>query len=97
MNYIIKNEKKFVKICSDTFNEELTLVNDNFRIIILVDKLFINRCDLVFLDKFEKMALSFDKLLDKNLKRISMNLLDEIQLKSTIKKYKNINYQLRDL
>ena len=48
MNYIIKNDKKFIKICLEDLNEQLTQVNENFRIIILVDRTFVNRCDLSF-------------------------------------------------
>ena len=97
MNYIIKNDKKFIKICLEDLNEQLTQVNENFRIIILVDRTFVNRCDLSFLNRFEKMNLSFDKLLDSNLKKISQNLIDEIRFKSSIRKYNNINYSLSDL
>ena len=43
------------------------------------------------------MNLSFDKLLDSNLKKKSQNLIDEIRFKSTIRKYNNINYSLSDL
>ena len=96
-NYIIKDDKKFVRICLENFNEQLTLVNEKFRIIILVDKKFVGECDLAFLNRLEKIILSFDKLLDNDLKRISGNLLDEIKLKKTINKYKKINYSLKDL
>ena len=68
MNYIIKDEKKFVRICLENFNEQLTLVDNNFRIIIFVDKKFVNQCELALLNRFEKIILSFDKLLDNNLK-----------------------------
>ena len=97
MNYIIKEDKKFVRVCLDNFNEQLTLVNEKFRVIILVDRRFVNCCDLAFLNRFEKMTLSFDKLLDNDLKKISQNLIDEIKLINIIRKYKNINYSLRDL
>ena len=96
-NYIIKDEKKFVRICLENFNEQLTEVNDKFRIIILVDRRFVNKCDFAFLSRDEKMILSFDKLLDNNLKNISKNLIEEIKLKKTIDRYKNINYSLKEL
>ena len=97
MNYIIKNNKKLVRICLENFNEQLTEVNEKFRIIILVDKNFVNKCNLAFLNRLEKMNVSFDKLLDNKLKLISSNLLEEIKLKTAIHKYKNINYSLKDL
>ena len=96
MNYIIKDEKKFARICLENFNTQLTLVNDNFRIIILVDKKFINKCDLAFLNRLEKTILSFDKLVDNQLKLIAKNLIDEIKLINAVDKYK-INYSLKDL
>ena len=97
MNYIIKDEKKFVRICLENFNEQLTLVDNNFRIIIFVDKKFVNQCELALLNRFEKIILSFDKLLDNNLKRISTNFMNELKLRELLKKYRNINFSIRDL
>ena len=97
MNYIMKDEKKFVRICLENFNEQLTLVDNNFRIIIFVDKKFVNQCELALLNRFEKIILSFDKLLDNNLKRISTNFMNELKLRELLKKYRNINFSIRDL
>ena len=97
MNYIIKDDKKLVRIFLDDFDEQLALVNESLRVIIFVDKNFVNKSDLVFLNRFEKMILSFDKLLDNELKKISQYLMNEINLSSIIRKYKNINYSLGDL
>ena len=97
MNYIIKNGKKIVRICLENFNEQQTVISEKFRIIILVDKRFVSKCNLAFLNRLEKMILSFDKLLDNDLKRISSQLIDEIKLKRSIEKYKKINYSLKDL
>ena len=96
-NYIIKNNKNLVRICLENFNEQLTEVNKKFRVIILEDKKYVDECNLAFLNRLEKLNLSFDKLLDNDLKRISRNLLDEIKLKISINKYKDINYSLKDL
>ena len=38
MNYIIKDDKKLIRICLDHLNEQLIQVNKNFRVIILVDR-----------------------------------------------------------
>ena len=97
MNYIVKDDKNFIRICLENFAEQLTLVNQRFRVIILVDKNFVNKCDLAFLNRLEKMVLSFEKLLANDLKNISKNIIDEIKLKVAIKKYKDINYNLKDL
>ena len=98
MNYIIKDGKKYAKIYLDHLNEKLSLVNDNFRIIILAENTFINNIDLSFLNRFEKISFSFDKLLDNNLKRIASNLIEEINLNYVFNKFRNnINYSLEDL
>ena len=97
MNYIIKDESKYVRICLENFNEQLTKINDKFRIIILVDKNFVKKCDLAFLNRLEKLILTFDNLLDSDSKNISKNLINEINLKKIIGKYENINYSLEDL
>ena len=98
MNYIIKDEKKYARIClEDKFNEQLTEVNDKLRIIVLADKIFVEKVNLAFLNRFEKMVLSFDKLLDNELKALSRNLIDKMNFKKTLKKYEDINYSLKDL
>ena len=98
MNYIIKDEKKFARIClEDKFSEQLTEVNDKLRIIILVDKKFVKKVNLAFLNRFEKMILSFDKLLENDLKILSNNLIGEMNLEKSISNYPNINYELKDL
>ena len=96
-NFQIINGKKFARISLDNFDEQLTEVNDGFRIIILVDKRFVNKCDLAFLNRLEKMILSFDELLDNNLKAISRKFISDINIKNTIKKYDNINYSINEL
>ena len=97
MNYIIKDENKYVRICLENFNEQLTKIDEKFRIIILVDKNFVKKCDLAFLNRLEKLILTFDNLLNNNLKNISRNLIEEINFKKYIDKYKKINYSLEDL
>ena len=52
MNYIIKDEEKFVRICFDSFSKYLTPVKDSFRIVILLDKKSINEIDFAFLNRF---------------------------------------------
>ena len=97
MKYEVINDNKYIRVCLDNYNEQLTLVNDKFRIIILIDENSWKQFDINFLYKFEKMHLSFDKLLDNQLKIISKNLIEEINLTNTINKYNKINYSLMDL
>ena len=65
MNYKVIDDQKFVRICLENFGEQLTPVNDNFKIIVLVDKKFVNKVDMAFLNRLEKMQISFKDLLDK--------------------------------
>ena len=96
-NYIIKDEKKFVRICLENANEQLTLVHDRFKIIILFDKRYIDQCELALLNRLEKMNLSFGILLDNKLKKISDNIIKELRFRNIIEKYKNVNFSLKDL
>ena len=68
--------------------------------IILMDKKFKNRVDFTFLNRFEKMKLTFDILLDNKQKYIANRILEEINFKHNIEKYQyqnNINFSLKDL
>ena len=96
MNYTIIDEQKYSRICLDNFNEQLTLVNNSFRIIILVDRKFLDEVDMAFLNRLEKMKITFDKLLNEKQKTLMENIIDEIQFKNSIEQ-KNINYKLKDL
>ena len=98
MNYKIVDEKKFASICLDNFSQVLTPVNDSFRIITLVDRKFVNSVDIAFLNRLEKMEISFIDLLNNNQKRLIMKILNEIRMKEVIKKAQsNINYDLNHL
>jgi MoxR-like ATPase len=96
MNYIMKDEEKCVRICFDSFSESLTPVKDNFRIIILVDRKFINDIDFAFLNRLEKMKISFEKLLDDKQKAFAKKIIEEIDFRKHIINNK-INYELEDL
>ena len=98
MNYIIKDEQKLARICLDNFSVQLTPVKDAFRIIILVERQFINEIDISFLNRFEKMKIIFDKLIVSEHTNLARNIIEEINLKYNIDKYqKRINYALKDL
>jgi len=98
MNYKIIDEKKYVRICLDNFSEDLTPVNDAFRVIILVDKRFVNSVDMAFLNRLEKMQINFRDLLDDGQKKLIKTIMQNIRLKDEIKKRQpNINYDLNNL
>ena len=48
-NFQLVNGKNFARISLDNFDEQLTEVNNGFRIIILMEKRYVNRCNLAFL------------------------------------------------
>jgi hypothetical protein len=98
MNYIIKDEQKFARIYLDNFSEQLTPVSDSFKIIVLVDKKFVDKIDMAFLNRFEKMHINFRDLLEDAQKQLTKNIKEEIRLKEEIKKARNeFNYDLNYL
>ena len=95
MSYKIIDEQKFVRICLENLSEQDTPVNDSLRIIILVDRQFINSVDIAFLNRLEKMQINFKDLLDEE-KSISVkNIIKEIALNDLNKK--KLNYDLDNL
>ena len=69
------NSNKFAKISFEN-KQSLLYVNDNFKIIILVEKDYINYEDKPFLNRFEKHILLIDNLLDSNLLKIVNNIYE---------------------
>jgi hypothetical protein len=49
------------------------------------------------LNRFEKLIVSLDNLLDNKLKNMAENLIDDFNLKNIVRECKNINYSLKDL
>ena len=96
MNYKIIDEQKYVRICLENFIEQDTCVSDSFRIIILVDKKFIDSVDMAFLNRLEKMNINFRDLLNNEQKLAIKDILKKIELKETVKQ-KQINYDLKKL
>ena len=98
MNYKVIDDQKFVRICIDNFNEQLTPVNDTFKIIVLVDSKFVNKTDMAFLNRLEKMQISFKDLLDNEQNELIKNIQGEIGLKESInREKKKFNYNLNNL
>ena len=104
MNYKIIDDQKFVRICLENFSEQLTPVSESFKIIVLVDKKFVNKIDMAFLNRLEKMQINFQDLLDKGkegnkaLKELIETIDREIGLKEIIKSQKSrFNYDIKNL
>ena len=93
MNYKIIDERKYVRICLENFSEQDTPVSDTFRIIILVDKTFIDNIDMAFLNRLEKMQINFSDLLDNEQKTFINNLFKKIKLEETVKRNQS-NYDI---
>ena len=93
MNYKIIDERKYVRICMENFSEQDTPVSDTFRIIILVDKTFIDNIDMAFLNRLEKMQINFSDLLDNEQKTFINNLFKKIKLEETVKRNQS-NYDI---
>jgi hypothetical protein len=69
-----EGSKKKVRIAlGNSFNPDL-IVNDKFKIIIIVDPEEIEKQDPPFLNRFEKHIISFDYLLNDKLKMIASNI-----------------------
>ena len=92
-NFIIKDDKKYARICQGNFTDQLTYIHDKFRIIIMIDKNFIDKQESPFLNRFEKAIVKFE-----GLKVSSKSLLQELKLKETIEYINiNINYNIKNL
>jgi hypothetical protein len=85
MNYKVIDDQKFVRICLENFSEQLTPVSDSFKIIVLADKKFINRIDMAFLNRLEKMQIHFSELLDITQKDLIRKIEEETRLEEEIK------------
>ena len=98
MNYIVIDDQKFVRICLDNFNEQLTPVNESFKIIVLVHEKFVNKVDLAFLNRLEKMKINFEDLLEEKQKQIIQKIMENIKLNEQIlEEEKKFNYNISNL
>ena len=73
-NFIIKDDKKYCRICQGNFTEQMTYIHDKFRIIIMIDKNYIDKQESPFLSRFEK-SFSFISLFPIRYIQSSMYLL----------------------
>ena len=96
-NYIINNGEKYARIYFDKFNECLIPINDFFKIILLVDRRFMNIIDYPFLHRFEKVKINFEQIINNEQKTLANKIIREIGFKEFIKSYNIINFNLEDL
>ena len=91
-DYQIIGGKKYCKIKLNNFNDEYTFeCNDNLKFIILVDKRVTDYYVLSFLNRFEKMIINFDDLLDNKINSIADKIIEKMGLKKNILENKNLS------
>ena len=101
MNYLIKDGKSYARICHGNYSDQLALINKKFRIVIMVDKKYIDKLESPFLNRFEKILIKFNELLNDSQKKFTEELLkgdfnfrDKI---NQIDEENKCNYSLKDL
>ena len=101
MNYTVINGKNHARISHGNYSEQLILVEETFKYIAMTDKKYINKAEPPFLNRFEKVIISIDKLLSpsqKNLfEEIWSNNLNLKKIIINLENIKNINYDLKNL
>ena len=95
-NFIIKEDKKYGRICQGNFTEQLTYVHDKFRIIVMIDKNYIYKQESPFLNRFEKAIVKFEELLNDRQRASSRNIFNELGIKGHVEKIK-FNYNIENL
>ena len=77
-NFTVVSEKNYARIAIGSSTNTFSLVNDNFKCIVLVDEKQINKQEAPFLNRFEKHIISFDYLLTENLLKTSEEICSMI-------------------
>ena len=90
-----------MRICLENFSEQLTPVDDSFKIIVLCNEKFVNEIDLAFLNRLEKMKIQFEDLLETDEKRSISKIIENIKLNELNEKIEEeqvkFNYDLSNL
>ena len=97
-NFIIKDGKQYARICLGNYSEQHTPINKAFRVIVMVNKKYLDKIEPPFLNRFEKLVISFSQLIDQNqkdLEKIIASELDTKKIEDRLKK--KINYRLKNL
>ena len=95
-NFIKKDGKEYARICQGNYSDQLTPINKTFRIIIMVNKKYMDKVEPPFLNRFEKMLISFYQLISENQKKFAKIIENELDIKKYENKYK-ITYRLKNL
>ena len=95
-NFIIKDDKKFGRICQGNFTDQLTYIHDKLRIIIMIDENYIHKQESPFLNRFEKAIVKFEELLNNKQIMSSRKIFQELGIKEQMENI-NINYNIKNL
>ena len=97
-NFIIKDGKQYARICHGNYSDQYTPINREFRVIIMVNKNYLDKVEPPFLNRFEKMILSFSQLISKKQEELAKLIVDEFDVNKFANELKyKVNYRLRDL
>lgn len=91
MNYTYKDGKKYSRICHGNFSDQLVYIHDMFRIIV------INNAEPPFINRFEKVIISSDKMLYQSQKNLADSIYEQLNIKNLVNTPYKINYQIKDL
>ena len=78
-NFIVVGEKNYARIALGSSNNTFSLVNDNFKCIVLVDQNVLDDEDKPFLNRFEKHIISFEYLLKEDMPNIASEIFEIIE------------------
>ena len=78
-NFTVVSEKNYARIALGSSNNTFSLVNDNFKCIVLVDQKEIINEDAPFLNRFEKHIISFEYLLKDDMPEIAEEIFQIVQ------------------
>ena len=100
MVYVKKDGQKCTKICLDNLRKILTPIHGSFRIILLVDREKLEKVEAALLSRFEKMYITFDKLLNEDQLLLTRRIIGKINLEDHIEHFQKSGvsqYKLKDL
>ena len=97
-NFIKKDGKNYARICQGNFSDQLTLVNEAFKIVILVNKKYLDKVEPPFISRFEKMIIYFNEMMKEKQRSIADDILSVLDMKKVKERLLyNIQYELEDL
>jgi hypothetical protein len=75
MNYSILDNKSYARFGHINYNDELSIISKKFRVVIMEGIKYIDKLESPFLNKFEKIIVKFNELLNDSQKKFAEDLL----------------------